>query len=119
MSAGRKTSVQRHIDNPNIHDGDGRVEPYAGSSNGSENRKHPSHNVFQSMSSPSDENLLVRIEKEVENEIVREVAKNIFKGVSHEHLGVRQLESLARVYIGNKMSKGLLREFVKFSDGES
>ena len=87
MSAGRKTSVQRHIDNPNIHNGRGRVEPYAGSSNGSEKRKHPSRKVFQ--------------------------------GVSHEHLWFRQIESLARGYIENKMSKGLLREFVKFRDGES
>jgi hypothetical protein len=120
MSAGRKTSVQRHIDNPNIHNGGGRVEPYAGSSNGSENRKHPSRKVFQGMSSrPSDENLVVRIEKEVENEIVREIAKKIFQSVSHEHLWFRQMESLARGYIEKKMSIGLLREFVKFRDGES
>jgi hypothetical protein len=29
MSAGRRTSVQRHIDNPNIHNGNGRAVPLA------------------------------------------------------------------------------------------
>ena len=104
--------MQRHIDNPNIHNGDGLVVPYAGSWNGPENRKHPYRKVSEGMSSRTSdaENLLVRIEKEVENEIVREVAKRIFNSVSIEHLGFRHIESLARSYIGNKMSKGLLRE---------
>ena len=83
MSAGRKTSVQRHIDNPNIHNGDGRAMPFAEHSSALEGRVYRSRPAPRITSSgPTDaENLLIRIEKEVENEIVREVARRIFKSI--------------------------------------
>ena len=56
---------------------------------------------------PTDtENLAIRIEKEVENEIVK-----VAKRASNDPL-FSDLESLARGYIGSKMSKGLLDYFI-------
>jgi hypothetical protein len=61
---------------------------------------------------PTDtENLAIRIEKEVENEIVK-VAKRIFKRIASNDPLFSDLESLARGYIGSKMSKGLLDYFI-------
>ena len=60
---------------------------------------------------PTDtENLAIRIEKEVENEI--KVAKRIFKRIASNDPLFSDLESLARGYIGSKMSKGLLDYFI-------
>lgn len=57
---------------------------------------------------PTDtENLAIRIEKEVENEIVK-VAKRIFKRIASNDPLFSDLETLARGYISSKMSKGLL-----------
>jgi hypothetical protein len=80
MSAGRKTSVIRHISNPNIHNGDGRAVPLgtyrALAVNRTNQSKSPSR--ISSIAYDGTGDLRVRIEKEVENLIVKEVAKKIF-----------------------------------------
>jgi hypothetical protein len=77
------------------------------------NRENVSHMALKVKSlGPTDtENLAIRIEKEVENEIVK-VAKRIFKRIASNDPLFSDLESLARGYIGSKMSKGLLDYFI-------
>ena len=74
------------------------------------NRENVSHMALKVKSlGPTDtENLAIRIEKEVENEIVK-VAIELIS--SNDPL-FSDLESLARGYIGSKMSKGLLDYFI-------
>ena len=76
------------------------------------NRENVSHMALKVKSlGPTDtENLAIRIEKEVENEI--KVAKRIFKRIASNDPLFSDLESLARGYIGSKMSKGLLDYFI-------
>jgi hypothetical protein len=65
-------------------------------------------------SGPSDpENLIIRIEKEVENEIVREIARRIFKGLPKDDYRFEILESLARAHISGKSTTGLLKEYLR------
>lgn len=108
MSAGRRTSVQRHIDNPNIHNGNGRAVPLAQHRNAQGWSIDRSQTVPQITSSKrSDpESMAVRVEKEVENEIVREVARRIYTSY-------KMLEILARKQIFRRTTKGLVKEFLK------
>ncbi len=116
MSAGRKTSVTRHIDNPNIHNGYGRAVPLETYRALSEYRTSQYKPPSRISSSPhyGSGDLRVRIEKEVENLIVKEVAKKIFDSVPKDDPHFINLEILARGHIGDKTSKGILREFIKF-----
>ena len=77
------------------------------------NRENVSHMPLKvkSLGPTYTENLAIRIEKEVENEIVK-VAKRIFKRIASNDPLFSDLESLARGYIGSKMSKGLLDYFI-------
>lgn len=113
MSFGRRTSVQRHIDNPNIHNGDSRAVPLADYSvrrtAGIYQRRAPQ--VTSSESTLDD--LMIKIEKEVENQLIREIARRIFSRLPNDDFRYNKLESLARDYIDNKMSKGLVRELFK------
>jgi hypothetical protein len=115
MSAGRRTSVQRHIDNPNIHNGNGRAVPFAGHRSRQGSSIGMSRTSSQiSSSGPSDpENLIIRIEKEVENEIVREIARRIFNRLPKDDYGFEILESQARAHIFGKSTTGLLKEYLK------
>ena len=115
MSAGRRTSVQRHIDNPNIHNGNGHAVPFAGHRGGQGSSIGMSRTASQiSSSGPSDpENLIIRIEKEVENEIVREIARRIFNGVPKNDYRFEMLESQARAHISGKSTTGFFKEFLR------
>ena len=115
MSAGRRTSVQRHIDNPNIHNGNGRAVPFAGHRSGQGSSIGMSRTASQiSSSGPSNpENLIIRIEKEVENEIVREIARRIFNGLPKDDYRFEILESQARAHISGKSTTGLLKEYLR------
>lgn len=119
MSAGRKTSVIRHIDNPNIHNGDGRAVPFGTYRAVAVNRTNQSQppSRISSIAYDGTGDLRVRIEKEVENLIVKEVAKKIFESLPSNDPTFTNLEILARGYIESKNSKGLLREIAKFRDG--
>ena len=115
MSAGRRTSVQRHIDNPNIHNGNGRAVPLAQHRNAQGWSINRSQRVPQITSSErSDpESMAVRVEKEVENEIVREVARRIYNSVPKDETRYKMLEILARKQIFRRTTKGLVKEFLK------
>jgi len=115
MSAGRRTSVQRHIDNPNIHNGNGRAVPFAGHRSGQGRSTGMSRTASQITSSgPSHpENMSIRIEKEVENEIVREIARRIFNDVPKDDYRFETLESEARAHISAKSTIGYLKEFLR------
>jgi hypothetical protein len=116
MSAGRRTSVQRHIDNPNIHNGHGVAVPFAEYSTGSSYRHHAPRPAAQDATAvPAEAKpLIIRVEKEVENEIVKEVARRIFQSIPKDDSRFTELENLSKVYIFNKSSKGLAREFSDF-----
>lgn len=115
MSAGRRTSVQRHIDNPNIHNGNGRAVPLA------QHRKAQGWSIDRSRTVPQitsserfdPESMAVRVEKEVENEIVREVARRIFNSVPKDETSYKMLEILASKRIFRRTTKGLAKEFLK------
>lgn len=119
MSAGRKTSIDRHIKNPNIHGGDGRAVPYGTNRSSSENRTRFIRRPPQVRSSPNNGtgDIRIRIQKEVENLMIQAVAKRIFDSLHKDDPDFKNLEILARGYIIDKSSKGLLRELAKFSDG--
>jgi hypothetical protein len=60
---------------------------------------------------------MIRIQKEVENLMIKAVAKRIFDSLPEDHPDFKNLEILARGYIIDKSTKGLLRELAKFRDG--
>lgn len=89
--------------------------PFAGRHTGPKNRKNISRMALKvkSLGLADTENLTIRFEKELENEIVK-VARRIFnRFASNDHL-FSDLESLARGYIGSKMSKGLLDFIISY-----
>ena len=57
--------------------------------------------------------MAIRIEKEVENEIVREVARRIFNSVPKNDDSFKVLEFFARRHISRKTMKGLVNEYLK------
>ena len=119
MSAGRKTSITRHIDNENIHDGDGRPLPYGSYRAETKNRtsqSRPSLRIRPSAHHGAAD-LRAQIKEEVENLIVKEVAKRIFESYPKDDPGFNNLENLARAYIGSKASEELFKEFAEFRDG--
>ena len=118
MSAGRRTSVQRHIDNPNIHNGEGIAVSFAEYPTRLGTRDYSPRPATQDASTPpaDTEPLLTRVEKEVENEIVKEVARRIFQSVPRDDSSFTTLETLSRAYIVKKSFKGLAREFSKLFD---
>ena len=81
MSSSRRTSVQRHNDNPNIHGGGARAIPFAEYSAGIRwgNYKVGRKPVFASSEQPILLRLVKKISVEYENEIAKEVAKRICK----------------------------------------
>lgn len=105
--------MQRHIDNPNIHDGHGVAVPFAEYSTGLSYRHHSPRPAAQDATAgPAEAKpLIIRVEKEIENEIVKEVARRIFQSIPIDDSRFTTLENLSRVYIFNKSSKGLAREF--------
>lgn len=111
MSAGRKTSVTRHIDNPNIHGGDGRPVRYGSKRAESENRPRQYRPLHRMVSSDNygTGDLRLRIEKEVENLIVKEVAKRIFESLPKNDPKFTNLEIFARGYIFENTSNELFR----------
>jgi len=105
MSSARRTSVERHIINPNIHGGAARAVPFAEYSAGITSGKYkvgrkPS---FAASEQPLLFRLVNKISVEFENEIAKEVAKRICKtlddtfynnveAVARKHLWFKQFE---------------------------
>jgi hypothetical protein len=88
MSSARRTSVVRHIDNPNIHGGEGKILPFTEYVAG---RREGKYRVGQKPQFASSEQpLLIRlihkIRLEMENEIAKEVAKRICSRVMDDSI---------------------------------
>jgi hypothetical protein len=110
MSAGRRSSVQRHIDNANIHNGDGRAVLLAGSVRRRIRIYQAPPVTSSDFTGPND--LVIKIEKELENQIVREIARRIFRSIPIDDFRYDLLESQARSHIYRKTTKGLLGELL-------
>ena len=86
MSSARRTSVVRHIYNPNIHGGQGKVLPFTEYVAG---RRDGTYHVGQKPQFASSEQpllirLIPKIRLEMENEIAKEVAKRICSHIINE-----------------------------------
>ena len=93
MSAGRKFSVQRHINNQNIHNGSGQVVSYLEYSMGIKEGKYRPQKIPQFTQSETP--YLNKIEAEVENQIVREIAKRIYNQLTPNKVFFDNLEKVA------------------------
>lgn len=111
MTSARRTSVQRHIDNPNIHDGGARAIPFVEYSAGITSGKYKAGRrpSFGSTKQPILLRLVNKISIEFENEIAKEVARRIFKKTFDESL-FNNLENVTRTHIWFKQFQENFRE---------
>jgi hypothetical protein len=101
MSSARRTSVQRHIDNPNIHGGRAGAIPFAEYSAGI---RWGHYKVGRKPSfGSSEEAILLRIVKktvvEFENEIAKQVAKRLCKTVDETYYHTVEVAARKRVWL--------------------
>ncbi|HKQ21364.1 MAG TPA: hypothetical protein VJS91_04950 [Nitrososphaeraceae archaeon] len=96
MTSSRRSSVQRHIDNYNIHNGLGQVVPYVQYSMGIRAGKYLPQNAppFTRSKASFFDRGYDKIVTEVENQIVREVAKRIYNGLSGKEAFFNELEKM-------------------------
>ncbi len=109
MSAGRKFSVQRHINNQNIHNGSGQVVSYLEYSMGIKEGKYRSQKMPQFTRSETP--YLNKIEAEVENQIVREIAKRIYNRFPGKEAFLNEFETV----VGNHIAKKNLYDILNGS----
>jgi len=100
MSAGRKFSVQRHINNRNIHNGFGQVVSYLEYSMGIKEGKYRPQTVPQF--TRAENPYLVKIEAEVQNHIVREIAKRIYNRFPGKESFLNEFETVVSNYLAKK-----------------
>jgi hypothetical protein len=89
MASGRKESVQRHIDNPKIHDGNAHVIPFveylAGLASGlysidsNPSRTRAPYNVLNLEDQQTKGSFFDRIQKKVEEKMIDRIAENTVK----------------------------------------
>lgn len=86
MSSARRTSVQRHIDNPNIHDCDAKVIPFTEYTAGIRGGKYRTgvKPTFGVSGQTLPLRLVKKITVEFENEIAKVVAKRICRKIVNE-----------------------------------
>jgi hypothetical protein len=96
MSSTRRFSVQRHIDNYNIHNGLGQVVPFVEYSVGRREGKYQPQRVpqFTRSKAPFLDKIVDKIATEVENHIAKDIAKRIYDGLSTT--SQRQFDELER-----------------------
>lgn len=84
MSSPRRFSVQRHIDNYNIHNGLGQVVPFVEYSVGRREGKYQPQKVpqFTRSKAPFLDKIFDKIEAEVEDLIAKDIAKRIYDDLS-------------------------------------
>jgi hypothetical protein len=84
MSSPRRFSVQRHIDNYNIHNGLGQVVPFVEYSVGRREGKYQPQKVpqFTRSKAPFLDKIFDKIEAEVEDRIAKDIAKRIYDDLS-------------------------------------
>jgi hypothetical protein len=100
MSSGRRTSVQRHIDNPNIHGGSGRAVSFTEYSAGLTAGRYQVGQKprFAPLEKTIAVRLVNKIRSEVEDHIAREVAMRICKTLIDESI-LHALEVFAKKHI--------------------
>ena len=105
MSSARRTSIQRHIDNANIHGGGARAIPFRDYSAGIAWGKYKVGRkpIFSSSELPFLLRLVNKIRLELENEIAKEVAKRISLKIDAAYYN--NLELAARKHVWSKLSK--------------
>lgn len=114
MSAGRKFSVQRHINNQNIHNGSGQVVSYLEYSLGIKEGKYRSQKIppFTRHENSFFDRPIDKIIVEVENQIVREIAKRIYNKLTQYDEFFNKLESVAT----DSLIKKNLNDIIKGSN---
>jgi hypothetical protein len=95
MSSARRTSVQRHIDNPNIHGGGATVIPFTEYTAGIRGGKYRAglKPIFGASDQPLLSRLVKKISIEFENEIAKKVAIRICRKISETDYNI--VEALA------------------------
>jgi hypothetical protein len=111
MSSSRRSSVQRHIDNYNIHNGIGQVVPFVEYSVGRrEGRYWPQQAPqIKASNTPIAEKLADKILIEVENEVAKIIARRICSSPTTDFY-YDKLEAIAKIRINNKTDNGFFRE---------
>ena len=108
MSSSRRSSVQRHIDNYNIHNGLGQVVSYLEYSIG----------IKEGVYLPQDRPEFTRsemppylkmIETEVENQIVREIGQRIYKKITLHKQFFDNFEKIATDRLISKFGNDILK----------
>jgi Holliday junction resolvasome RuvABC ATP-dependent DNA helicase subunit len=104
MSSPRRFSVQRHIDNYNLHNGLGQVVPFVEYSVGRREGKYQPQKVPQFTRSkvPLLDKIYDKIEAEVENQIVKDIANRIYKRLSDDQTAFNNIDRLATAKISEK-----------------
>ena len=104
MSSSRRSSVQRHIDNYNIHNGLSQVVPFVEYSIGIRTGKYRPQKVpqFTQDKAPFLDRALDKIAVEVEDQIVREISRRIYIRMSTNEAALNNFEALAMANIIRK-----------------
>jgi hypothetical protein len=116
MSSTRRFSVQRHIDNYNIHNGLGQVVPFVEYSVGRREGKYQPQKVpeFTKSKALFFDNILDKIAAEVENQIVKDIAKRIYDDLSTDQKSFDDLKTLAKESILNKNSYRIFKASMSY-----
>ena len=112
MSSGRKYSVQRHIINYNIHNGGGNVIPFIEYTIGRREGKYQPQQVRKNARTQPQflDRAYVKISQEVEDLIVKDIAKRIFIDLSADQRNFNNLKTVASMYILKKNNFGFFTE---------
>jgi hypothetical protein len=108
MSSTRRFSVQRHINNYNIHNGLGQVVPFVEYSVGRREGKYQPQKVpqFSRSKAPFFDKILDKVAIEVENQIAKEIAKRIYDRLSTtSQKEFNELEKLATIKINKDFTE--------------
>jgi hypothetical protein len=113
MTSSRRSSVQRHIDNYNIHNGMGQIVTYVEYSMGIREGKYRPQNAppFTRAKVSFFDRAQDKIEVELENQIVSEIASRICKKLASSNKAIfDNLESVATTILIKKNFYRLLKE---------
>lgn len=88
MSSGRKFSVRRHIDNYNIHSGQGKVIPFIEYAIG---RREGKYLIQEFRNSGSQSFSVDRIYDKITEKLENEIAEQIAKAICHDMLADQNL----------------------------
>jgi hypothetical protein len=113
MTSSRRSSVQRHIDNYNIHNGMGQIVTYVEYSMGIREGKYRPQNAptFTRAKVSFFDRAQDKIEVELENQIVSEIASRIYKKLATNTAIFDNLEWVATRILIKKNFYRLFKEF--------